>query len=94
MRIRQVDPRDIRWEQHDPRFRVHIWTRCAAGGDPATTGYQADEYEIDGADVDEVLRWAHARAAERDGTFGLFLLVTNDQEPGLVRLAGQDPTGP
>lgn len=94
MRIRQVDPRDIQWEVDDPRFRVHIWTRCAADGDPATTGFRADEYEIDGADVDKVLSWAHERAEAQGGTFGLYLLVTGERAPGMVRLAGADPTSP
>lgn len=81
MKSRRVDPRDTRWEEDDPVYRVHFWQR--RGG-----SWASDEHEVwDAVDVEEVLEWIRG-----DGrTFVLYVLVTDDSGPGLVRLAGADP---
>ena len=82
---RLVDPRDIRWEVSSPTYRVYFWRRV--GG-----GYHSEEFQLSGAsDVREVLAWAERRAEGR--TFTAYALVENVRgEPGLVQLAGVDPT--
>ncbi|GGL30153.1 hypothetical protein H9L10_08890 [Phycicoccus endophyticus] len=73
-----VDPRDQTWEIEDPVFRVYFHDQRGT----------SSEYEVRGAQVDEVLDWA-ARVA--DGrTFVLYVCVP-DEGIGLVRLLGQDP---
>jgi hypothetical protein len=83
---RPVDPRDIQWEIASPRYRVYFWQSLASGG------YSSDEFELTGAvDVKHVLRWAEDRAAGR--TYVVYALVELGSSPGLVQLAGVDPTG-
>ncbi|TDC20779.1 hypothetical protein E1265_20380 [Streptomyces sp. 8K308] len=88
MRVRGVDPRDTTWEQDDVRYRVHFWDRAVNS---------ADEYEVTGVDVDEVLAWATRHAAEHGVTYTLWVLVPEafGHGPGLIRLAGVagDPFG-
>lgn len=85
MSVRPVDPRDQRWEVDSPVFRVYFWEHTAFRGDVSY------EYEITGADVGEVLRWAEDEAGDR--TFVLYVCHTNERgELGLILLAGTDPT--
>ncbi len=51
----------------------------------------ADEYEVEGADVADVLARAESRRGDR--TFVLYAVVPHD-ELGLLRLLGQDPNEP
>lgn len=51
---------------------------------------EADEYEVTGADVDEVLQWANQRAGSR--TFVVYALINIDGNLGTVRVYGQDLT--
>lgn len=91
MKVRGVDPRDSRWEDNDPTYRVYFWTRHEApDSDPASAAWASDEYEITGAtDVREVLEWADA-----DGRDYVAYARNDDEEgPGLIRLVGQDPIG-
>ncbi|MCZ2807323.1 hypothetical protein O2W18_19635 [Modestobacter sp. VKM Ac-2983] len=89
MDVGSVDPRDVRWEIDEPRYRVHFWTESA---DPVTgtIGRGADEQELSGPDVHgaAVLAWAADEAAERGADwFEVFVVV--DRTPGdrgLVRL--------
>jgi hypothetical protein len=56
--------------------------------------YHSTEFELSGVeDVREVLTWAEARAAP-GSTYTVYAVVERDGEPGLVRLAGIDPTTP
>lgn len=48
----------------------------------------AEEYEVEDADVTDVLAWAEARKGSR--TFVLYARVSRDGL-GLLRLAGRDP---
>jgi hypothetical protein len=91
MEIAQIDPRDITWEVRDPTYRVYFWT---------VTDHVSSEWRITEAiDVHEVIAWAEAQRGER--TYELFIeYVHRDasaagegaDEPGLIRLAGADPT--
>ncbi|KAB8161189.1 hypothetical protein FH609_003310 [Streptomyces sp. 3MP-14] len=80
MRIEGRDPRDTRWEDDEAVYRVSFWDRRVN---------VADEYEVRGADVDEVLGWARERAAAGGLAFTLWVLIDDDVRGlGLVRLAG------
>lgn len=78
MRERPVDPRDTRWENDHPTYRVYFWQ-------PGIS----DEWELAGADVDEVLRWAAEHADGRNYVVYASILDSTDG-PGLVRLLGAD----
>ncbi|MFG2891195.1 hypothetical protein [Streptomyces sp. NPDC048248] len=79
MQVRGVDPRDTTWEQDDATYRAYFWDKPALA---------SDEYEVTGADVEEVLAWARAMAEETDSTYTLYVCVTDEGSPGLVRLSG------
>ena len=80
MQVRRVDPRDQRWQHDDPVFRVYFWS-----------GRASDEFEAQGADVTDVLAWAHADPQHRP--FTLYLRHDDSSSGvGLIRLAGEDPT--
>lgn len=85
MIVRRVDPRDMDWEEDSPTYRVYFWT-------PAGDSYTADEYEIEKADsVEQVLQWiTEQRGTGAERQFVLYAVSPNG--PGLVRLAGQDPS--
>ena len=78
MDIRAVDPRDQTWEISRPTYRVYLHDESGA----------ANEYEVEGADVAEVMAWAEAQRNGR--TFVLYACVYRDGL-GLLRLAGSDP---
>ncbi len=48
----------------------------------------ADTYEVTGADVEEVMAWARAKARETGSSHTLYVRVTDEGRPGLVRLSG------
>ncbi len=77
MQAQPVDPRDTRWEVVQPAYHVHFWQ-------PGVT----DEWELDGADVDEVLRWAAGHASGR--RYVVYVCVTATEGKGLIRLLGTD----
>ncbi|MER6915590.1 hypothetical protein ABT354_28290 [Streptomyces sp. NPDC000594] len=80
MDIRSVDPRETAWEQDHGRYRVYFWDRSAGA---------CEEYEVLGdRDVDEVLAWAAAHAAEHGWTHTVYLAVEAAEGLGLVRLSG------
>jgi hypothetical protein len=57
---------------------------------PYGTGWVSDEWEITGADVDEVQEWAGQHADGR--RFVLYARhVEGNGTPGLIRLQGADP---
>jgi hypothetical protein len=92
MQAQPVDPRDERWGVSKPAYRVYFWERLTP--DPANNAWRSDEWRLGGADVDEVLNWAQARAAGRQ--FVVYVEATCAQPDGLglVRLLGADPTEP
>ncbi len=77
MQVRGADPRDTRWEWDEPTYRVYFWT-------PGLT----DEYEVSGADVDEVLQWAADNAEGRN--YVVYARIVGAEGPGLIRLLGKD----
>ena len=97
MIVEDPDPRDTQWEVGWPVYRVYFWHQppAPAGILQAHMGYVCDENRVtDAADVHEVLRWA-VDTDEPGQTFTLYVEVdTPDRGPGLVRLAGVDPTVP
>jgi hypothetical protein len=72
-----VSPRDTRWEWDDPRYRVYFWV-------PG----RSSEWELTGADVDEVLRWAAEHAEGRN--YVVYARIEDTEGPGLIRLLGTD----
>lgn len=78
MEIRAVGPRDQTWEISQPKYRVYFHDETGA----------ADEYEVEEADVAEVMAWAEAQRNGR--AFVLYACVPCDGL-GLLRLAGSDP---
>ncbi len=82
---RQIDPRDTGWEVWNPAYRVYFWRPISA------SGWGSREFEVSGDDVAAVLDWA-ARNANEGETYTLFAVVDYEDELGIVRLAGHDPT--
>jgi hypothetical protein len=87
MRVHSVDPRDTRWEVDRPSYRVYFWRRQS---DRPDSGWASEEWQIDGADVGEVLAWADTDQARR--AYTLYVRCESNDGPGLIRLAGTDPT--
>lgn len=81
---RPVDPRDQGREIWNPAYRVYFWHRFGSAG-------ASREFEVSGGDIGSVLAWA-ADHAENNETYTVFTVVHFDEEVGLVRLAGDDPT--
>lgn len=98
MRATGVDPRDVTWEDEAPTYRVYMWHRPDPphGVDASDMGYWCDEYRLtDASEVHEVVAWAEANTPAGD-TFTLYVESNRnagpDEGPGLLRLAGVDPT--
>ena len=93
MDVAPVDPRDTKWEVSLPAYRVFIWTRSPAADEvPANArGWSCTESDVTNADVAEVLTWAQ-KSTPRDGRYTVYVRTTDNDEPGLLRLAGWDPT--
>jgi hypothetical protein len=78
-----------RWENRVPTYTVHFWDRVSLPGG-GLGGDRVDRYLISNCDVDDVLAWASAEARGRTVVY-----VNSDRgqdEPGLIRLHGVDPT--
>lgn len=78
MLVSSVDPRDQTWEMTHPRYRVYFHDAHGA----------AEELEIIGADVSEILE--RAETERRGRTYVLYVCVPLNGL-GLVRLQGSDP---
>jgi len=79
MLVSSVDPRDQTWEVTDPSYRVYFHDAHGA----------AEELEITGADVSEIIGWAET---ERRGRTYVLYVCAPVNGLGLVRLQGSDPT--
>jgi hypothetical protein len=90
MLAQPVDPRDQRWEVPKPIYRVYFWERQTP--ERTDSGWASDEWRLEDTDIDEVLKWAQAKATSR--RFVVYVEVTGAQPDGLglVRLLGTDPT--
>ncbi len=81
-----------RWTIEAPDYRVDFWQEVAQADltKGVATGYGHESYLVSDADISEVLEWAGKTAAGRPVT--IYAAVSPTGEPGLVRLAGTDPT--
>jgi hypothetical protein len=86
MRVQPVDPRDTRWEVDHPAYRVYFWQQGSRPG----AGWTGEEWQTEGADVQEVLTWADADELRRP--YIVYVCCERDGVPGLIRLCGTDPT--
>lgn len=89
MRAQPVDARDQRWQFDEPTYRV-VFRSQPSGADP-DPGWQSDEWEISGADIDEVLTWVRDHAGGRRAS--LWVVTRSGTDVTHTRLAGSDPTG-
>jgi len=88
--VRPVDPRDTTWEVDEPAYRVYFW-RPVPQPIGLPIGFASEEFEVTGADAQEVIAWAEVTAGS-DRTYTVYALVRClAGELGLVRLAGADP---
>ena len=83
-----VDPRDITWEDDSPAYRVYFWRSLGTPG-----AFESTEFELTDVEADEVLKWAQT-TARPDQTYTVYAVVQHSFGPGLLRLAGTDPTVP
>lgn len=95
MRVEPVDERDSGWEDYGPRFRVYVFDesgRSALPDGSLAQGYATSTWDITGADMLDVLRWAQDQAGER-GLFSVALVADGygaNADRGLVWLVGMD----
>jgi len=87
MRAYLVDPRDTTWEVSQPVYRVYFWEKQR---DYEDSGWASEEWELQGADISEVMDWTEETAKGRLSV--LYVCVSHGGELGLVRLSGIDPT--
>jgi len=80
-----VDPRDNRWEVWEPGYRIYFWRQIGGGA------WGSREFQVSATDVAEAIEWADLNANDGE-TYTLFAVVDRDNDAGLVRLAGHDPT--
>lgn len=85
-----IDPRDGKWEQKSPVYRVCFWEPAPLppGVDISHQGWSSEEWRLtDAADVHEVLAWATGPVGQ-DRRFELFVEVAAQRGLGLRRLSG------
>jgi hypothetical protein len=87
MRAYPIDPRDTGWEVSQPAYRVYFWEKQR---DYEDSGWASEEWELQDADISEVLDWRKEKAKGRPSV--LYACVKHGGELGLVRLSGTDPT--
>jgi hypothetical protein len=84
----------MQWTDERPVYRAYFWSQAGAPPevDPDKAGWQSEEFEIrDAEDIHQVIAWAR-RQDHRERTYTLYVVVECDGQPGLVHLAGVDPT--
>ena len=79
MKTELIDPRDQTLQVDDPTYRVYFW---AEGGDAK------EEWELSGADLDEVLDWIPSHYQGR--SYSLWAVTRKPGEVCLIRLQGID----
>jgi hypothetical protein len=79
MQIRPVDPGDIAWEQDHAVYRVYFWD---------TASNHSHEYQVSESDIDEVLAWARREAEAHGWSYTIYVQVSDEGQPGLLRLCG------
>ena len=101
MNVDGIDPRDIKWEEDRPVYRVYFWHQplAPAGVPQEHMMFHSDEYRLSEADdVGEVLDWART-TARSDQTFTLYVehvehCQGESPRRGMIQLMGVDPTVP
>jgi hypothetical protein len=84
VKLEPVDERTSCWEDPNPRFRVYLFDG------PGATSYATSTFDVVGADVLEVIRWAQTQAGD-ERLYALALVGTAaDGDEGLVWLVGMD----
>lgn len=84
---RPVDPRDVNIPVDAPTFRVYFWRSAPS--------LACREFEVAGADVDEIIEWAeHNKAADETYELGVLTRVAgmHDGDLVLTRIKGADPS--
>jgi hypothetical protein len=95
MKIEPVDERDSGWEDHTPKFRVYVFDESGQRGEQDGTlgqGYATSTWDVTGADLIDVIRWAQDRAGDR-GLYSVALVADGYEthaRRGLVWLVGMD----
>lgn len=89
MHIEPVDERDSSWDDSRPRFRVYRYRQ-----DHPAASWTTLTDDVNGADVLEVITWAHEQAGA-DQLYAVALVVDDRAQPegqqrGLVWLLGDD----
>jgi hypothetical protein len=79
MKVELVDPRDQTLQVADPAYRVYFWTEG---------GSVKEEWELSGADLDEVLEWIPSHSRGR--SYSLWAVTRRPGEVCLIRLQGMD----
>ena len=87
MRVQQVDERDSSWEIDSPRFRVYFFE-----GRAPDYGSRVDTYDVEDADVLQVVEWAQRRAGDAH-LYAVALVGERDGRRGLTWLLGVDFNG-
>lgn len=68
-------------------FRFYFWQRL---GDRPDAGWASEEWQVEDADVREVLGWADGDTVHR--AYTLYVSCADGNRPGLIRLLGDEPT--
>ena len=92
MHASPVDPRDTRWEDVTPTYRVYFWSRLDwPEAVPAEIrGWLSDEWRLtDVTDVHVALTWA--RDTSHGRSYTLHVEANGGHGRGLIKLAGEDP---
>lgn len=93
VRVKEVDPRSVRWEIDHPLYRVYLWWTSVS----ATESHQGDaseEYELSGPELDAtmVLSWAEERRVDRRADAFSAYVVFSPSGPnagvGIARIGG------
>lgn len=79
MKAVPIDPRDQTLQIDDPTYRVYFW---------ADDGGAKEEWELSGADLDEVLEWIPSQSDGR--SHSLWLVTRSPGDVCLIRLRGID----
>lgn len=91
MDSRPVDPRDTTWEVDHPVFRVTFFDLLPGSPVDPQLGVATDEWEIQNAEISDVLDWAEGKASDKR-MWTVHLLVDDSRRGhGMVRLCGTDP---
>jgi hypothetical protein len=96
IRIVEVDERDSNWERDSPRLRVYFQV---GGSTEEGTSHATATYDVEGADVIQVIDWAQRQVGDDPRSTYAIALVYDDVaqgqlspgcERGLVWLLGGD----